>query len=179
MIALRSRWFIKRGMSMVSQSTALAHTSGLAHGGRAWTALLDGSTEVMQAVALFHNSVFGGLLQSAYGSIQQPGRAQLQVGAIGGLYCPAFNEDTPAGRHARDVAARAFAELSELELKPFAYCFLDANRHKIDAAVAEMLGLDPADEAIQQMLSKYRMSFASQPSVNGGRKSIMNALKGY
>lgn len=179
MIALRSRWFIKRGMSMVSQSTALAHTSGLAHGGRAWTALLDGPTEVMRAVALFHNSVFGGLLQSAYGSIQQAGRAQLQVGAIGGLYCPAFNEDTPAGQHARDVAARAFAELSELELKPFAYCFLDANRHKIDNAVAEMLGLDTADEKIQQMLSKYRISFASQPSVNGGRKTIKDALRRY
>lgn len=179
MIALRSRWFIKRGMSMVSQATALAHTRNEVHGGRAWTALLDGPTEVMRAVALFHNSVFGGLLQSAYGSIQQPGRAQLQVGAIGGLYCPAFNEDTPAGQHARDVAARAFAELSELELKPFAYCFLDANRHKIDNAVAEMLGLDPSDEKIQQMLSKYRISFASQPSVNGGRKSIKNALSRY
>ena len=179
MISLRSRWFIKRGMSMVSQSTALAHTRNEVHGGRAWTALLDGPTEVMRAVALFHNSIFGGVLQTAYASIQQPGRAQLQVGAIGGLYCPAFNDETPEAQHARDVAAGKFNELSELELKPFAYCFLDENRHRIDATVAEMLGLDSSDEVIQRMLSKYRIAFARQPSVNGGRKSILDALKRY
>ena len=179
MISLRSRWFIKRGMSMVSQSTAMAHTRNEVHGGRAWTALLDGPTEVMRAVALFHNSIFGGVLQTAYASIQQPGRAQLQVGAIGGLYCPAFNDETPEAQHARDVAAGKFNELSELELKPFAYCFLDENRHTIDATVAEMLGLDSSDEVIQRMLSKYRIAFARQPSVNGGRKSILDALKRY
>lgn len=179
MITQRSQWFIKRGMSMVSQSTALAYTCREVHGGRAWTALSNGSDESMRAVALFHNSIFGGILQIAYGSIQQPGRAQLQVGSIGGLYCPAFNDETPEAENARDIAARKFGELSELDLKPFAYCFLDENRHKIDDAVAEMLGLDPSDDTIQRMLSDYRTVFARQRSVNGGRKSITNALERY
>ena len=179
MIQRRSTWFIKRGMSMVSQSTAMAHTRDDVHGGRAWTALLNGSDDSMRAVALFHNSVFGGILQTAYGSIQQPGRVQLQVGAIAGLSCPAFNDETPEAQRARDIAGREFDALSQLELKQFAYCFVDENRHEIDNAVAEMLGLDSSDGNVQRMLSDYRMLFARQRSVNGGRKSIIKAMKRY
>lgn len=179
MIPQRSQWFIKRGMSMVSQSIAFAHTSHEVHGGRAWNAMLGGASDVMRAVALFHNSIFGGILQTAYGSIQQSGRVQLQVGAIGGLSCPAFNDETPEAKQARDVAAREFERLSRLELQPFAYCFLDENRHQIDNTVAEMIGLDPSDNNVQRMLYDYRMLFARQRSVNGGRKTIKDALRRY
>ena len=40
-----------------------------------------------------------------------------------GLPCPDFGSDTSAGAHARRVAGVNFAELSELELEPFAVLF--------------------------------------------------------
>ena len=35
-----------------------------------------------------------------------------------------------------DIADMHFDELSEMQLEPFAYCFQDANRHRIDNVVA-------------------------------------------
>ncbi len=64
-----------------------------------------------------------------------------------------------------------------MELQPFAYCFRDTNRHQIDLVVAEMLGLDPADTAVHEMLEHYRLLFSSEPNVNGRQRSIVNALE--
>ena len=179
MIQQRSRWFIKRGMRWTSQATTVAFSARAAHGGSAWNALLGGTDESMRAVAIFYNSVFGGLLRNAYGSIQQLGRAQLQVTAIGGLYCPAFNADTSEAERARLIAAVKFEELSRLELMPFASCIIDENRHKIDSVAADMLGLDPEDSEVQAMLDRYRYLFARQPNVNGGQKRHLDALRRY
>ena len=179
MIPQRSRWFIKRGMRWTSQATSVAFTQQDAHGGRAWNALLEGSEACMQAVALFYSSVFGGLLLNAYGSIQQAGRAQLQVNAIAGLHCPAFNADTPEAERARSIASKSFDELSRLELMPFASCLIDDNRHQIDSVVADMLGLNPASPETLGMLDRYRYLFARQPNVHGGQKRHLNALKQY
>ena len=179
MIPQRSQWFIKRGMRWTSQATTVAFTPRLAHGGRAWNALLDGADECMQAIALFYNSVFGGLLLNAYGSIQQSGRAQLQVNAIAGLHCPAFNADTPEAERARTLASENFDELSRLELMPFASCIIDDNRHKIDSVVADMLGLDPGHPQTLEMLDRYRYLFARQPNVHGGQKRHLHALRHY
>ena len=96
----------------------------------------------MKAVALFHNSVFGGILRNAYAAIQQLGRAMLHISAIGGLSCPEFNAETPEAAKAREIAADRFDELSNLDLMPFAACIDDTNRHQIDSTVTEMLGLD-------------------------------------
>ena len=179
MIQQRSRWFIKRGMRWTSQATTAAFTAGITHGGRAWNALLDGTDESMRAVAIFYNSIFGGLILHAYGSIQQTGRAQLQVAAIAGLHCPAFNADSPEADRARKIAAEHFDELSRMELMPFASCIIDENRHKIDSVAADLLGLDPEDSQIQAMLDRYRYLFARQPNVNGGQKRHLDALKRY
>lgn len=178
-IQQRSQWFIKRGMRWTSQATTMAHTGALVHGGSAWTALLDGETASMQAVALFHNSVFGGILRNAYAAIQQLGRAMLHISAIGGLSCPEFNADTPEAAEAREIAADRFDELSNLDLMPFAACIEDTSRHQIDNTVAEMLGLDPSDDQIQAMLDHYRFLFARQPNVHGGQKRYLKALKRY
>ena len=175
----RSQWFIKRGMRWTSQATTMAYTRELSHGGAAWTALISDETECMQAITLFHNSVFGGILRNAYAAIQQLGRAMLHISAIGGLSCPAFNADTPDAARAREIAAGRFDELSRLELMPFAACIEDTNRHQIDSVVAEMLGLDPSDSQIQAMLERYRFLFARQPNVHGGQQRYLNALKRY
>ena len=42
-----------------------------------------------------------------------------------------------------------------------------------------MLGLDPADATIHDMLEHYRLLFASEPNVNGRQRSIVNALDSY
>jgi len=175
MVQHRSQWFIKRGMRWTSQATAIAHTSQPCHGGRAWNAL-DVNDDCGKAIALYYNSIFGGIVQGTYGSTQHPGRAQLQVKAIPGLPCPAFHADTPEAEHARALADQHFQELSELPLQPFAYCFQDANRHRIDSVVAEMLGLDLADPAVPEMLTYWRVLFAGEPNVNGRQRKIVAAL---
>ena len=176
MVTHRSTWFIKRDMRWTSQPTAIGHTRREVHGGRAWAALEKVPTEAIKATALFHNSIFGGIIRNNYGSTQQTGRAILQVGSIPGLPCPAFHADTPEAQHARNIARQQFDELASMELEPFAYLFRDKNRQKIDHVVAEMLGLDPAEPAIQEMLEHYRLLFASEPNVNGRQKSIVAAL---
>lgn len=176
MVDLRSRWFLKRNMRWTSQATALAHTRMDTHGGAAWTALCNIADANGKAMALYYNSIFGGITRNAYGAIQKHGRSEIRIGATAGLPCPAFHTDTPEAQRARDIANEHFDELARLELQPFAYCFRDANRHRIDNVVAEMLGLDPQDVAIQEMLAHYRLLFASEPNVNGRQKSILAAL---
>ena len=169
----QSQWFVSRGLRWTTQAIALAHTSTPVHGGRNWNALQDVDGDVAQAVTLFYNSIFGGIVRQAYGQTQQAGRATIQVRAVEGLPCPDFHADTSEARHARGIAAKRFDELSALKLQPFAYCFKDTNRHWIDAAVAEMLGFDSLDADVQAMMAHYRLIFASEPNVNGRKKSIL------
>ena len=180
MVACRSRFHLNRNISWTSQALSIAHTRAPAHGGSAWNALQGGDESASKAVALFLNSVWGCLVLNAYAKSGQRGpRARLQVKGIPGLPCPAFHEDTPEASHARALASLHFKELSELPLQPFAYCFRDANRHRIDNVVAEMLGLDPADPAMQEMLAYWRVLFAGEPNVNGRQRKIVAALAKY
>ena len=179
MLKRRGKWFIKRGLRWTSQATAIAHLSKEAHGGSAWTVLENIEEAHGRCVALFHNSIFGAIIRQSYASTQQQGRAQLQIEAISGLPCPAFDADTPQGESARQTATANFDRLAHLELEPFAYCFRDANRHLIDDTVAEMLGLDPKDAAVQEMLNYYRALFASEPNVNGLKRDILSALAAF
>ena len=170
-IDAHSRW--------TSQATAAAQTPDAAHGAAAWTALCGISSDNGKAVALFYNSIFGGIVKNAYGAIQKQGRSEVRIGATAALPCFAFNADTAAAQRARDLAAREFDGLARLELEPFAYCFRDRNRHRIDDAVAAMLGLDPTDAVIQSMLAHYRRLFAREPNVNGRQQPILAALAQY
>ena len=176
LVAQRSHWFISRNLRWTSQALAFAHTRNVVHGGRAWNALQNLADEVGRCLALWNNSVFGGIVRNAYGQTTQAGRATIQVIAIMGLPCPDFGSDTTPGAHARRVAGLNFAELSELELEPFAYCFRDENRWKIDDVVAEMMGLDPSDADVADMLALYRLMFASEPNVNGRNRGVLGAL---
>ncbi len=176
LVAQRSNWFISRNLRWTSQALAFAHTSNVTHGGRAWNALQNLDDEVGRCLALWNNSVFGGIIRNAYGQTTQAGRATIQVIAIMGLPCPDFGADTAAGAHARWVAGMNFAGLSALELEPFAYCFRDENRWRIDDVVAEMIGLDPSDLDVADMLAHYRLMFASEPNVNGRNRGVLGAL---
>ena len=172
----RSHWFLSRNLRWTTNALTLAKTDVLCHGGNSWSALQGLSDDVGQCIALWFNSIFGAIVRDAYGQSTQPGRAQLQVKAIAGLPCPDFGADTAAGVHARWVASMNFAGLSGLELEPFAYCFRDENRWKIDDVVAEMIGLDVKDRSVQEMMTHYRLMFASEPNVNGRNRGVLRAL---
>ncbi len=179
MVAARGKWFLSRNLRWTSQALALAYTASENHGGSSWTALQDLPDATGACLALFYNSVFGAIMRQGYAQSTQPGRARIQVGAIGGLPCPDFGARTPEGHRARQVAALWFDSLKELELEPFAYCFRDESRHQIDSVVAEMLGLDHRSKDIQAMLARYRLLFASEPNVNGRSKRILRALESF
>ena len=179
MNAYRSHWFLSRNLRWTSNAITLAKTDVLCHGGNSWSALQGLSDDVGRCIALWFNSIFGAIVRDAYGQSTQPGRAQLQVKAIAGLPCPDFGADTAAGNHARWTAGLHFNALADLELEPFAYCFRDENRWRIDEVVAEMIGLDTNDSDVQDMLTHYRLMFASEPNVNGRNRGVLRALRDW
>ena len=175
----RSRWFFSRNLDQASQALSVAHTRDLAHGGRSWNALQVTDAAVGKAIALFYNSIFGAIVRHAYGQNTQDRRAAMQIRATQGIPCPDFTADSDAARRALSIAEREFDRLAALELEPFGFCFRDPNRHQIDLAAAEMLGLDPNDAAIREMLARYRLLFAREPNVNGRKRAILDALADY
>lgn len=173
LIKQRSNWFVSRNLRWTSQAISFAYTENVAHGGRAWNALQGLDDEVGRCVALWCNSVFGGIVRNAYGQTTQAGRATIQVNSIPGMPCPDFGADTPEASDARSVAAEHFDELARLELQPFAFCFRDTNRHRFDDVAAEMIGLDPRDPNVREMLARYRLMFAREPNVNGRNRGAL------
>lgn len=177
MVQTRSQWFLSRNLRWTSQALAMVRTTKPVHGGRAWNAIQRLEDDIGQCIALYYNSIFGAIVRNAYGQSTQAGRAPIQIGAIAGLPCPNFGGDTPASIHARAVADRHFLELSTKPLQPFAYCFSDKHRHAIDSVVAEMLGLNSDDEAVQELLRHYRGLFTREPSVHGRQRRILKAIE--
>ena len=175
MLDARSDLFISRNLSMTSQALAAAVTDEPVMGGRAWTALLCDDERVKSALAIWLNSTLGNLLRTCYAQITHPGRATMQVKAIGGFPVPNFAADSPAGEHARSVAQERFAELAALELEPLSYAFRDDNRKRIDAVVMEMLGVG-ADPDAARALDRLRTVWCREPSVHGGKPEIKRAL---
>ena len=172
----RSRWFFSRNLDQASQALSVAHTRDLTHGGRSWNALQVADDAVGKAIALFYNSIFGAIVRHTYGQNTQDRRAAMQIRAIQGIPCPDFTADSDAARQALAIAGREFDRLANLELQPFGFCFQDLNRHQIDLAAAEMLGLDPNDARIRDLLARYRLLFAREPNVNGRKRAILDAL---
>ena len=173
----RSKWHISKNLRFTTQALSVGRTNREAHGGNAWNALQSIHEEHGKCLALFANSTIGGILRMAQGQTTQAGRSLVKVKAILNLACPNFGADTPEACAAREIAKETFDRLAKLKLKPFAYCYRDKNRHAIDNVVAQMLGLDTADEDIQRMLDHYRIMFASEPSVNGRQKKIVKAIE--
>ena len=172
----RSHWHFARNIRWTSQALSIAHAETPAHGGGAWNALQVPSEEVGRALALFWNSVFGGIIRHLCAVNTQSGRATVQLDHLAGLPCPNFTADSGAARRALEIAEREFDRLAELSLDPFALCFQDPNRHQIDLAVAEMIGLDPDEPRIRGLLERYRLLFAWEPNVNGRKQAILRAL---
>lgn len=175
----RSLWFFARNIRWTSQALSIAHTQVAAHGGGAWNALQSPGDRVGRALAIWWNSIFGAIVRHLCAVNTQAGRATIQLDHLAGLPCPDFTADSAAARRALDIAEREFDRLAALELEPFGFCFQDPNRHQIDLAAAAMLGLDPNDAGIRELLARYRLLFAREPNVNGRKRAILAALAEY
>ena len=175
MLDWRSDLFISRNLRMTSQALAAATTDRRVMGGRAWTALVVESEGVKAALALWLNSTLGLMLRVAYAQTTQLGRATMQINALRGFPVPDFANDADEGHRARDIALKHITKLSSLQLEPVSYSFRDKNRHRIDLATLEMLGLGE-DQQVAQAVADLQDRWCREPSVHGGSKPIMKAL---
>lgn len=175
MLAQRSTLFISRGLRMTSQALAAARTDYPVMGGASWNALQTDDDSVKAALAIWLNSTLSLIVRTAYAQTTQQGRASMQINALGGFPVPDFAADSDAGARARAAAARLWAELAGLELAPASYAFRDANRHRLDAAALELLGLG-GNAAATNAVALLRDLWCREPSVHGGNQQIMAAL---
>ena len=168
----RGRLHYSRGMRWTSQAVLAAATRIPVFGGRAWTTLLHDDVRVCSVFALWANSSLGMMVHWTRGSRTQEGRAGLQVNAIGSVPCPDFGA-LPTS--ALELAAKTFSKLSQLQLRPACQAHRDSNRHEIDRAVLDMLGVDsdPGADAV----SRLRRAWCSEPSVHGRNKAALAALE--
>ena len=177
MATKRGKWFVNRTLRWTTQSTSVAYTESEYHGGRAWNALQDLDDDAARCMTIWYNSTFGAITRYVYSQSTQPGRALMGVKAIEDLPCLDFGADSLSAAHARKVATTHFAEISQLKLEPFVYCFLDENRHRIDDIATEMIGLDSKDPNVREMIANYRLMFASEPNVNDRKPEVLTALR--
>lgn len=175
MLAQKSDLFISRNLRMTSQALAAARTADTAMGGRAWTALKSDDEGLKDALAIWLNSTLGLIVRVCYAQTTQQGRATMQVKALAGFPVPNFAADTPAGQQARQLAPERYGELAALPLEPISYAFRDGNRHKIDAAALELVGLG-GNAAAARALSHLRSLWCREPAVHGGNEAVMKAL---
>ena len=175
MLAQRSDLFISRTLRMTSQALAATRTERRVMGGRAWTALMSDDEGVKAALSLWLNCTPGLMLRTAYAQTTQQGRATMQIRALSGFPVPDFASDSEAGQRAREIATEHFENLRSVPLQSVSYAFRDENRHRIDEAVLEMLGLAGNTQA-SQTVADLRDRWCREPSVHGGDKAVMGAL---
>ena len=175
MLAQRSDLFISRNLRMTSQALAAARTTQPAMGGSTWTALRTVDDTVKDALAIWFNSTLGLMTRVSYSQTTQPGRSRLQIRGLSGFPVPNFADESPAGQEARRIAQEWYGRLSTLTLEPVSYALRDENRHLIDEAALEMVGLGQ-DEEVQRSVAHLRNLWCREPAVHGGSPTIMKAL---
>ena len=175
MLAGKADLFISKTLRTTSQALMAARTAEPAMGGRAWNALQTDDDGVKDALAIWLNSSLGGIIRTCYAQTTQTGRATMQTGGVEGFPVPNFAADTPAGQQARQLAQERYGELADLTLEPVSYAFRDENRHKVDAAALELVGLGGNAEAARALVH-LRSIWCREPAVHGGNEAIMKAL---
>ena len=175
MLAQKSDLLISTNLRMTSQALSAAQTDSPVMGGNAWTTLQCDDASVKSALAIWLNSTLSMMIQTAYCQTTQPGRALMKIGALGGFPVPDFAARGKAGQQARRVARQRIGELQGLELQPISYAFRDDNRHRIDEAALEMVGLGGNAEA-GRAVEFLRRLWCREPAVHGGNKTLLRAL---
>ena len=158
-----------RGLGWASQALVAASSEYPLYGGSAWTTLMSDNDDLKCAFALWANSVFGTLIYWTQGNRTQMGRSRMQVKAISQIPVPDLRQ-LPADK--LQTAAAFFAANADAELLPLCQLHVDANRHKIDRAVAEMLGIDLDESALQAI----RRAFCEEPSIHGNNAAALARL---
>ena len=158
-----------RGLRWTSQALISATTDNAVFGGSAWTTLMSDNDDLKCAFALWANSIFGALVRWTQGGRTQLGRAMMQVKAISQIPVPDLRQLPP---DKLQTAAAFFAANADAELLPLCQLHADANRKKIDRAVAEMLGIDLDESALQAI----RRAFCEEPSIHGNNAAALARL---
>ena len=158
-----------RGLRWNAQKLVVATTESPVFGGRTWTTLMSDADDLLCAFSLWANSIFGALVHWTRGSRTDAGRATMQVKAISQIPVPDLRQ-LPADK--LQTAAAFFAANADAELLPLCQLHADANRHKIDRAVAEMLGIDLDESALQAI----RRAFCEEPSIHGNNTAALARL---
>lgn len=166
-----STLFYARGLRWTSQALSATMTRIPAMGGSSWTSLGHVDERVCRAGALWFNATFGLLIRWTQGQRTQAGRSTVQIGAIKKIPCPRLDTLDDA---ALNRASEAFNRLSLQTLRPTCQSHADAGRHKIDAAVADMLGLHPS---ILNDLEVLRRLWCEEPSVHGNNQTALRLLE--
>ena len=159
----------QRGLQWTSQALVAATTDYSVFGGRAWTTFMCEDKTLTRAFALWGNSIFGALIYWTQGQRTQIGRSMMQVKAISQIPVPDLRQ-LPADK--LQTAAAFFAANADAELLPLCQLHADANRKKIDRAVAEMLGIDLDESALQAI----RRAFCEEPSIHGNNAAALARL---
>ena len=157
------------GMQWTSQALIAAATENPVFGGTAWVTLLSDDENLLHAFALYANSIFGALVYWTKGTRTQLGRARLSHSVVKSMPVPDLRQ-LPADK--LQTAAAVFAANADAELLPLCQLHTDANRHKIDRAVAEMLGIDLDESALQAI----RRAFCEEPSIHGNNTAALARL---
>ena len=162
--------FYSRSMRWTSQSLLAATTERACLGGRAWTAIMHEDPRVLNAIALWSNSIFGLIVHWTQGQRTQTGRSTVQVKALRKVPCPDFNELSEASLN---TVAREFDRLSSLKLRPACQAHVDPARIELDEAIMTMLDF-PA--SARQLVEPLRKLWCYEPSVHGQNRQALDLL---
>ena len=151
--------FYQKGMRWTSQKILVARTSRPVLGGRAWAALAHEDEAVKFGFAVYANSSLGMLVHWSRAARQHFGRSVAQIGAIKKIPCPDFTDS-----RLHTAASKLIAEqpdLLNLKLEQANNSLNDLSRSRLNAATAEMLGIEI--EAFNDIAEIW----CAEPSVKG------------
>ena len=178
MLQTAGHFHLSRNLRTSAQTIAIAYAETECMGDRSWTTIKanDGAPDgVMEAIALFMNSVYGMIVRTGYGQSTDLGRSVIQVRAIDGHPVPDFTGGGDAAKSARATALKEFGRLRQLPLKRVSLCAIDASREEIDRVVTMMLGI-PWNMETEGMLASWRREMCLQPIVHANNKATLAAL---
>ena len=183
MWATASHVHVNLDPNYTSQSLLASFVDAKTVGGRAWPALLIDDARIGKAFVMWHNSTLGILSYWMVAGRQQLGRGRTKRSGAARIHVPDFAADGMAER--TGTLAAAFDGMSDAELSPISGLASDAVRHRIDAAVAESLGIRIAgggdddgggrrglvaagrDGSVTVRLDALRRAMALEPSIRG------------
>ena len=156
-----------------AQAVLALFTEEKTAGGTAWPSVITDNADVGKALVMWQNSTFGILTYWLAAGRQQLGRGRTKRSGAGRMHVPNFSDRSMARKTKR--LAVAFDRLANQELQPISSLVGDKVRHRVDKAVATLLGVraiakDDVDDTHADIISV---------DGGGGRRVVVriNALR--